>query len=179
MSKTQRRHRQPREEGRLHRFLRTYRFEIIWAAVVALGIFLIFEQMHIRATAIRWLRATAATLFRGAGRLEQFTASLLARTTFSDLVGFALILAALAALLWRIRWRMLRSPALTTLRCPKCGGAIHRVHRRWHDRLISFYVPVRRYRCADGQCHWQGRRVDTTHGPARPPAADRQSQAEP
>jgi hypothetical protein len=28
-------------------------------------------------------------------------------------------------------------------------------------------VPVRRYRCANAQCHWQGLRVGTGHGSSR------------
>lgn len=177
MSETQHRHRHQHEEGRFRRFLRTYRFEIIWAAVVALGIFLILERMNIRARIVQGLRAAAALLFHGAGHLEQSIVSFLARTTFSDAVGYVLILAALVAILWRIRWRMMRSPTLTTLRCPRCSGEIHRVHRHLLDRLISLYVPVRRYRCANGSCRWQGLRVGATHGPDHMPTADRQPQA--
>jgi hypothetical protein len=177
MSESQRRRRRQHEEGRFRRFLRTYRFEIVWLIVVALGIFLILERMNIRARLLQWLRAAAASLFHGAGHLEKSIAAFLARTTFSDAVGYVLILAALAAIVWRIRWRMMHSPALTTLRCPRCSGDIHRVHRHLLDRLISLYVPVRRYRCTNGKCRWHGLRVGSSHSPPHMTAAGRQPQA--
>ena len=43
------------------------------------------------------------------------------------------------------------------LGCPQCGQALHRSHRRLHERAISLVVPLRRYSCH--QCGWSGVRV--------------------
>jgi len=40
--------------------------------------------------------------------------------------------------------------------CPHCAGAIERVARGWPDRLLSLWIPVRRYRCLSGFCGWDG-----------------------
>lgn len=41
--------------------------------------------------------------------------------------------------------------------CPRCGGSVERIRRRWTDRLISLVLPVRRYRCHALMCGWKGR----------------------
>lgn len=40
--------------------------------------------------------------------------------------------------------------------CPKCKNddCLHRIHRRFLDRLLSILVPVSRYHCY--YCNWQG-----------------------
>ncbi len=40
--------------------------------------------------------------------------------------------------------------------CPDCGGYTFRVRRRYIDRLISLFKPVRRYQCQDYNCMWRG-----------------------
>lgn len=166
MSAHQHHHRR-RDEGKLRRFLRTYRFEIVWLLIVALGIFLIFERLNIRSSSIAWLRRAAAATLHGVGHLNEVVDAFLAQTTLSDVIGYALVLGALLAICLRVRWRIIHSPKLTDLRCPHCGGAIHRSHRRAVDRFISSFVPVRRYRCANDQCRWYGLRVGTSHGSSR------------
>ena len=150
--------------------LRTYKFEIIWLIVVALGIFLIFERMSIRNSLIAWLRRVAAGTLHGVGHLDETAAAFLARTTLSDVLGYVLVLGALVAIFLRVRWRIMRTPALAVLRCPKCKGGLHRTHRRRLDHLIGLFVPVRRYRCSNNQCRWGGLRVGTGHGTNQPSA---------
>lgn len=148
-----------RQPGPVRIFLRKYRFEIIWVAVVALGLFLLFERFNIRASIMRWLRTAAGFLLQGAGRLSDAVVEFLTRTTLSDAVAYVLILGAVAALVLRVRWRLQNNPQFTILKCPQCGGDIHRIHRTTADHLISVVVPVRRYRCGNRDCRWQGRRV--------------------
>lgn len=162
-----RKHSQP---SHLNAFLRQYRFEIIWLAVVALGVFLVFERMQIRSNLMKWLRNTAAVLLRGVGRLDNLVADFLARTTVSDAIGFVLILGAFIAITLRMRWRLRHNPQYSTLKCPRCDSDIHRVHRTRSDHLISTFVPVRRYRCAKRECGWKGLRVTSSKTlPARKP----------
>lgn len=40
--------------------------------------------------------------------------------------------------------------------CPRCGSVVERVARRPIDRLISYLVPVYRYRCRSLRCGWTG-----------------------
>ncbi len=155
----ERRHRHHRQPGPVRLFWRKYRFEILWVAAVALGIFLLFERLNIRASLMRWLRAAARFLLQGADRLSEGVVEFLSRTTLSDAVAYALILGAIAALALRVRWRLQHTPRYTDLKCPQCGGDIHRIHRTTVDHLISAFVPVRRYRCANRECGWKGRRV--------------------
>lgn len=42
------------------------------------------------------------------------------------------------------------------LLCPHCLGSLSRVRRDLLDRLISVFVPVRRYRCPTMRCEWEG-----------------------
>jgi hypothetical protein len=160
-------HHHSHHESRWRRFLRIYRFEIIWLAIVALAVFLIFEPWHIR----RWLSWLLTQVFiyvqrfldQLVGRITDFSA----RATFSDTIGFLLLLVAFVLILIRVRWRLIHSPTLAALRCPKCDSTIHIVHRHTVDRLINLYVPVRRYHCANGECRWNGLRVGTRHGSSR------------
>lgn len=40
--------------------------------------------------------------------------------------------------------------------CPQCGEPLHRVHRHPLDRLLSLFVPLRRYTCYARDCQWTG-----------------------
>jgi hypothetical protein len=147
--------------------LRTYRFEIIWLGIVAVGIFLVVERLNVRGLLSAWLRRGSAAALGGVGRLGSVVGTFLARTTLSDVVGFLLVLGALVTIALRLRWRLIHNPNLSLLRCPRCDGQIHRVHRRAVDRLICFFVPVRRYRCSNDECRWHGLRVGAGLGSGR------------
>ncbi|GIX28408.1 MAG: hypothetical protein KatS3mg123_2289 [Burkholderiales bacterium] len=41
-------------------------------------------------------------------------------------------------------------------KCPYCGGPLERIRRRPVDRLLSLLYPVRRYRCFNPACRWEG-----------------------
>lgn len=41
--------------------------------------------------------------------------------------------------------------------CPQCGGRLIRIARRPIDRALSLIAPVRRYRCQNFSCQWEGR----------------------
>jgi hypothetical protein len=44
----------------------------------------------------------------------------------------------------------------STRGCPVCAGAAVRTSRSWADRVLSLWMPVKRYRCAAPQCGWEG-----------------------
>ncbi len=141
--------------------------------IVGAGIFLIFERLNIRKSLRAWLGQFVAAAQHGAGNLGGKIATLLAQITLSDAVGYMLVLGALVAIALRVRWRLIQNPVLALLRCPRCDGNIHRVHRHAMDHLISVYVPVSRYRCANDECRWHGLRVGAGHGSGRTSACGR------
>ncbi len=155
-------HRDHRRESKFVVFLRTYPVEIIAALAVSLGLFLLLEQMNIRASVYRWISAGTQNVLHVFGHLSDSVALASDRLTVSDVLGLILILAAMVAIFLRVRWRLIRTPSLTTLLCPRCRGSIHRVHRRLGDRMISWFVLVHRYRCSNRECRWSGLRVATS-----------------
>jgi len=159
MTENQHGRRRRREEPQWRRFLRKYRFEVIWLLVVLLGVFLIFERMNIRVSMIRWVARGISVALTAIGRIDDVIRIFIAHTTVSDAIGYVLILGALAAIAWRTRWRLMRTPAWTTIRCPQCDSEIHRVHRRARDRFVGLLLPVNRYRCTNRECRWSGLRV--------------------
>lgn len=153
------RRRSKRRESTASRVWRQYRFEAVLLVAIGLGLFLLLERMNLRASLATWFRDFVTRLF---SRFQQFDAALgeaLARISLSDVLGAVLILGAVVAVLLRLRWRLLNHPSLAAISCPRCGGPIHRIHRKPLDRLISLYVPVRRYRCHNSACAWRGLRV--------------------
>jgi hypothetical protein len=40
--------------------------------------------------------------------------------------------------------------------CPRCGGTVQRIRRRWIDRVLSVFARLRRYRCHSPLCGWEG-----------------------
>ena len=147
-------------ENRFWQLVRRFRFEIIWFIVIVCGIFLIFERMSIRSTILRWLSALASGLIVGLDRLDSAVSRLMGQLSLADRVGLLLVLGALIVGALRLRWQLMHTSSLVKVRCPKCGSEIHRVHRHGLDRAINLYVPVRRYRCANRECRWDGLRVD-------------------
>jgi len=148
-----------RAEPRWRIFLRQYRFELIWLSVVALGVFLILERMNIRVTLFRWVRDGISAAVHAIEHVDNVILAFVRNTTLSDAIGYVLILGALVAIAWRTRWRLMRTPSWTTIRCPQCDSEIHRVHRRVRDRFVGLLIPVNRYRCTNRECRWTGLRV--------------------
>lgn len=40
--------------------------------------------------------------------------------------------------------------------CPACNGKLRLVHRRTIDKVQSLFVPLKRYRCRNLDCEWEG-----------------------
>jgi len=170
-----RRRRSRRQASPFVRFLQTYWVEFVIGIGLILAIFLFFEQMNIRASLFAWLNrlddTAMAFIGRGIDALRRFRA----RLGLSEMIALPLFLIVLAAMLWRVRWRLQRTPALVSLTCPKCGGRIHRTHRHGWDRVIGLVAPVRRYRCAAKECRWHGLRVEGVGRQPQPaPATEEQ-----
>lgn len=158
------RRRRVHRESRPRNFLRIFRVELLWLLIVAIGLFLLLERANLRSSVTLWARETVHRLLQRVTSLDEQINAFLTQVSLSDLLGFALVLIAVVAILLRVRWRLLNTPKLAQLRCPKCDGNLYRIHRTGIDRLINVYVPVRRYRCRADGCGWSGLRMGRGHG---------------
>jgi hypothetical protein len=138
-----------------------WRVEALVVLLVILAIFLLVERMQIRQTVLLWLRQGVQVLGTLGERLTQSAQSFVRGTTLSDLTAYVLLLVAIAFVVWRTRWRLMRMARFTTLECPRCGSDLRRIHRSTVDRVLSFFVPLRRYRCSNRDCSWLGLRVSS------------------
>jgi len=136
-------------------FGREYLLELVAALLAVLGVFLLFEQMDIRATLFRWLVSAADAI----GIAVQVGVGRIRAMALSDIAGVILIIAALVFAVWRVRWRLMHSSSLLGRDCPVCGGYLRRTHRQFLDRVISVFVPMARYRCSNQDCRWSGLRI--------------------
>jgi len=170
-----RRRRSRRHVSPFVRLLQTYWVEILIGLGLMLAIFLFFERLNIRASIFAWLARLDDALMSFVDRAIATLGYLRATLGLSELLALPLFLIVLVAVVWRVRWRLQRIPSLVSLTCPRCGGRIHRSHRHASDRLISLFVPVRRYRCTAKECRWHGRRVEAVGRQPHPvPAVEEQ-----
>ena len=157
--KKRRRHRSTRFWTRLAALWREWWVEVLIVCLGALAVFLLVERVNLRAA----LQAGLLSLAEGARGLAASSSAALAaasrRITISDGIAYLLLLAVTALLAWRLRSRLLSSPSLAEIQCPRCAGELRLVHRRWLDRLASLFVPLRRYRCRNRECRWSGLRT--------------------
>jgi len=164
-SSSRQRRNSSRVARRLGRFWSEWWAEILIGLLLAFGVFLLFEKMQIRQTLLRWLQKGWAALLSLVGGAQDGVVRFFQSRTLSDLIGILFLVSALAIILWRIRWRLLNTVRYTGRQCPRCGSALHRVHRRGLDRALNVAVPVRRYRCDNRECHWNGLRFGRGHQP--------------
>jgi hypothetical protein len=150
--------RRRRRLGVLRRIWTEWRVEVLVAVLVAVAVFLLVERMQIRVTLLRWLGIGTETIGESLTAIFNTIAAFITRTTVSDLLGYALLLVAVSVVFLRVRWRVRHNPRFTELRCPTCGSELSRIHRRVSDRVVNLFAPVRRYRCRNRDCYWQGRR---------------------
>lgn len=125
----------------------------------ALSVSFSAEQICSQPTWLGWLQRGFHTLASLDHGLEPALVNQTADDLLFDLVCCGTAVLFLLILAWGMRWWLMSRPRLTERQCPRCGGRLRRVHRRRVDRLLSRYVPVSRYRCASGECQWEGLRV--------------------
>lgn len=147
----------------IQRLWREFTIEIAALVLAGLGIFLLVEQIQIRVTLLSFLRSLLAALARGGGAIVQGLHYKVTHVTLSDAVGGIIIVLAIWLVIWRMRWRIVHSEYLSQQVCPECGSRLHRVHRRTRDKLVTWILPLRRYRCINHACRWTGLRLREDH----------------
>jgi hypothetical protein len=155
----------PRHHRRKHRTENRLRVwsreapELIWLVVAVVGFLLLAVYPRARHALLDTARRTAETAIPAARNLQERLLAAIVGRSAAEIAGALLLFLGLAMIVYRLRRRLMHSPALTDVHCLRCGGEIHRVHRHLPDRIINWFVPVRRYRCSDKDCRWEGVRV--------------------
>jgi hypothetical protein len=157
-----RKSRRRRQRGRLGRLLADGWPEAAVVLAISLGVLLVVARAGVWRAAEGWFRQTLRSIGRlGPASIDWLT-GLAGRLTVSSLLGAFLLAVAAYVLVRRVRWRVMTSPRYTTRECPRCGGELHRVHRTRLDRALNLLVPVRRFRCRNRECRWEGLRVGSS-----------------
>ena len=141
------------------RVIRDWWVEIAVGLLILFAAFLLLERMDIRQSLLAAVRGLLAGLSSLLGTGAGLVIGFIRGTSPSDLVAYALIIAVVGVVAWRLRWRLVSSPRLTKQACPKCDSELRRIRRRGRDRLLDIYIPVRRYQCSNRDCRWRGLRV--------------------
>jgi hypothetical protein len=142
------------ERGKLSRAKHPSWIEGLAIALGLLGLALILapDRLHdLLFSSINWMKV-------GANNDWVAFNHFLDQLTLARLAGVALLVAVAALLAWQLRSRLAESTRLRATTCPACGGDLHRIHRSSLDRLAGRLsgLPLRRYRCSDTSCGWQG-----------------------
>lgn len=124
-----------------------HRLEIVATLIVLAGVLLVTDVRTIGEAALSML------------------GTILGRASVAVWIGFVLIGGGLIVLAWRMRVRFLSSSRWRANTCPKCGGRLNLIHRRWYDRAVGkiFLPHARRFRCASPGCRWSGLRHASRH----------------
>jgi hypothetical protein len=165
-------HHRVRRRRKPRRFLASVRrvwygwwVEILVVVLTLLAVFLLVERIDIRRTLAAGLVRLLAGLGQGISIHSQRVRDFIQGTSPSDLIAYLLLLLVIGLVVWRLRWRLTTTPRFTEIKCPDCGSDLHRIRRRGRDRVLSLFVPVRRYQCRNHDCQWRGLRVQTSrHG---------------
>ena len=137
-----------KHSGPVTRFLRKFKFELAVASLVALGLFLLWEKMHIKGTVWGWVK----WLGGGVADLASTLGTVVHDIEGSDVVGLALILFAAGLVTIRIRGKIIKRHSIAD-ECPKCAGSLQRQHRGRAHRILSFilFANVKTYVCSKCQ----------------------------
>ena len=131
-------------------FFSEYNFEIRVTLLMALGIFLLAENMEIKQfiyDIIKEIIFSLGDLLRAFGDMVLV---LVKKIEISDLVGINIIIYVLYLIGDRWRERLINRFSQTK-DCPKCRGNLHRVKKSMKHRIMSYvyFVNIKNYRCKD------------------------------
>ncbi len=139
----------PKKKMSLRKFWRSNWVEVLAVSALILGFLLLkFERswiVRVKDSMVSWLSLLKNVL----SGLDTY-----------NLAGGLVILAGVALVLWRIRYRLENASRWHEHTCPRCGSSLHRIHRNTLDRMIGFLMlpHSRRFRCDNLECGWSGLR---------------------
>ena len=136
-------------------FYQEYNFEITVVILIALGIFLLVEELEIKHYLYEFIKIIFFTIGNFIKLIRDGSIFIIDKFEISDLVGISLIL--LAFFLITNRWRERMIERYSTLNnCPNCNGNLQRIKRDFNQKVtgIIYYLNVKNYRCK--KCNYKG-----------------------
>ena len=136
-------------------FYQEYNFEITVVVLIALGVFLLIEDLEIKHYLYEFIKVIFFTIGRFIKLLRDGSNFIIDKFEVSDLVGISLIL--LALFLVANRWRERMIERYSVLRnCPDCNGDLQRVKRDFNQKMTGFlyFLNVKNYHCKS--CNYTG-----------------------
>ncbi|MBH10951.1 MAG: hypothetical protein CMG74_11500 [Candidatus Marinimicrobia bacterium] len=129
-------------------FIREYDYEILIILLLALGIFLLVEDLEIKQylfLGLRWFLFSIGDIIKAISKNILLLKNVF---EFSDLVGISLILYALY--LVAKRWREREIKRYSNIKgCPDCGGKLQRIQRTRKQKIVSliYSAKIKHYSC--------------------------------
>jgi ABC-type multidrug transport system fused ATPase/permease subunit len=144
----------------MKKYFKEYRVEIVIVLLILVGIFLLFERLDLKSLLASGFQLLWTSLKNLLSLIRIGVNFYIFNLSLSDFIGWILLFLAVALAVGVSRYRFSHSPTFQATVCPKCGGDLHRVHRKYFDRLLSrtLLPHARRYRCASPECRWTGLR---------------------
>ena len=136
-------------------FYQEYNFEITVVLLIALGVFLLVEEMEIKHYLYEFIKVIFFTIGNFIKLLRDTSIYIIDKFEISDLVGISLIL--LAIFLIANRWRERMIERYSVLKnCPDCNGDLQRIKRDFNQKMIGYiyFLTVKNYRCKS--CNYNG-----------------------
>ena len=138
-------------------FLEEYSFEIKVVILLALGIFLLVEELEIKQYIWNFIALIFFSIGSGIEWIRDSLIDLIKNRTIdgSDIVGYSLILYVIYLIADRWRERMIdRFSELSN--CPECGGDLNRIRKNWNHKMMGFiyWAKVKYYHCK--LCSYKG-----------------------
>tara|TARA_B100001175_G_scaffold287472_1_gene269942 strand:- start:61 stop:531 length:471 start_codon:yes stop_codon:yes gene_type:complete len=135
-------------------FFKDFNFEIKVILLLALGIFLLVEELEIKHFLFKLIKLIIFNIGKVIQWLLDKSAVFIMRFEFSDIVGISILLYVLYLIINRLRERLFnRFPNIN--KCSKCNGKIHRIRKKWQHKVLSYvyFITVKHYRCTE--CNYQ------------------------
>ena len=129
-------------------FYQEYNFEITVVLLIALGVFLLIEELEIKHYLYEFIKIIFFTIGNFIKLLRDGSIFIIDKFEISDLVGISLILLALFLIANRWRERMIERYSVLK-NCPDCNGDLQRIKRDFNQKMIGYiyFLTVKNYHC--------------------------------
>ena len=136
-------------------FYQEYNFEITVVALIALGVFLLIEDLEIKHYLYEFMKVIFFTIGNFIKLLRNGSIFIIEKFEISDLVGISLILLALFLIANRWRERLIERHSLLRI-CPDCNGDLQRIKRDFNQKVtgLIYFLTVKNYHCKS--CNFKG-----------------------
>ena len=143
----------PKQKRKL--FYQEYNFEITVVLLIALGVFLLVEELEIKHYLYEIIKVIFFTIGNFIKLLRNGSIFIINKFEISDLVGISLILLALFLIANRLRERLIERYSILR-NCPDCNGHLQRLKRDFTQKVTGFFcfLTVKNYRCKS--CNYKG-----------------------